>query len=42
MKTPQKKRQLHNDFEQIKTVSWSNHSYPHGVIKPVCGRQTFP
>ena len=28
--------------DRLRTVSWSNSSYPTGVIKPVYERSTFP
>ena len=28
--------------DRIRTVSWSNSSYPTGVVKPVNERSTFP
>ena len=28
--------------ERLRTVSWSNGSYPTGVVKPVYGIPTFP
>ena len=28
--------------DRLRMVSWSNSSYPTGVLKPVYGRQTFP
>ena len=28
--------------DRLRTVSWSNRSYPTGVVKPVYERSTFP
>ena len=28
--------------DRLRTVSWSNSSYPTGVVKPVYERSTFP
>ena len=28
--------------DRLRTVSWSNNSYPTGVVKPVYGYPTFP
>ena len=27
--------------DRTRTASWSSYNYPTGVVKPVCGRQTF-
>ena len=29
-------------LDRLRTVSWSNNSYPTGVVKPVYGIPTFP
>ena len=28
--------------DRLRTVSWGNDSQPTGMVKPVCGIQTFP
>ena len=43
--TTQKRNQtlrLHNDWDQLRTVSWGNDSNRPGVVKPVYGIPTFP
>ena len=41
-----KKRHQNFDYtaiaDRLRTVSWSNSSYPTGVVKPVYERSTFP
>ena len=42
IKNATKKFDYRTIADRLRTVSWSNSSYPTGVVKPVYERSTFP